>query len=107
MGSLGGGVFTLRLGLGAVQAELNEVATEFGDRLDGYQPRLAESAAGLELSLTVAASDLWVAVLLAMAAVTGVGYAVVRLEAWPVEPTTAQPDRAIDQEINRRSGPLP
>ena len=91
MGSLvGEGVFALRLGLGVVPAELDDVANEIGDRLDPYQPRLAESATGLELSLTVVASDLWVAVLLAMAAVTGVGYPVVRLDAWPVEPTAGR-----------------
>ena len=93
----GARAFALHLGLGPVPADVDDVLAEMGDRLDAHEPLLSEGETGLELSLTVVASDLWVAVLLAMAAVTDVGYAVVRLEARPAErragrPPTAAPD---------------
>ena len=54
---------------GRCPAALQDVVGEIGDRLDAYQPRLRErpSRASM-LSLTVVARDLWLAVLLAMAA---------------------------------------
>ncbi|HET9872709.1 MAG TPA: hypothetical protein VFP89_08965 [Propionibacteriaceae bacterium] len=98
----GEGMFTLRLGLSAVPADLEDVADEIGDRLDAYRPQLSEAAAGLELSLTVVAADLWVAVLLAMAAVTGVGYPVARLDAGPLHQTAEQssPDHRTGREAH-------
>lgn len=81
----GSGAFDLRLGLSPVPAHLYDVLGEITDRLDAHQPQLTEGPAGLELSLTVVASDLWTAVLLALAAVADTGYVVVQLEARPVD----------------------
>ena len=67
--------YRLRLGLGTVPASVEEVLVEIGDRLDQYGPRLAAAHDGnLVLRLTVAASDLWLALLMAMNAVAGIGY---------------------------------
>ena len=90
VGSLGGRpVFGLRVGLGPTAVSRTDVLTEIGDRLDEFEPRLSEVGAHLELSLTVVAADLWVAVLLAMAAVTATGYHVTRLDARPLDVTAA------------------
>ena len=79
--------FTLHLDLGPVAASPDEVLVEIGDRLDDLQPRLVRRSSDLQLSLTVRADDVWLAVLLAMAAVTSTGYPVVRLDARPVAPS--------------------
>jgi hypothetical protein len=77
--------YALRLDLGSVPASRDDVLLEIGDRLDHFAPRLAQKRSDLELVLTVEATDVWLAVLLAMAAVTSTGYPVVRLDAEPVE----------------------
>lgn len=80
--------YVLQLGLGAVPASLGDVRRELGGRLDDLEPRLSWDRDDLRLSLTVAASDLWGAVLTAMAAVTGTGYPVQRLDVRPVTAAT-------------------
>ena len=78
--------FAVGLGLPAVPASAEEVRREFGDRLDAYRPRLTRTRDGrLVVSLTIGAQDLWAAVLLAMAAVTGTGYSPDWIEARRVE----------------------
>ncbi len=89
----GAQVFALRLGLGPVPANVNDVRQEIGRRLDDYEPQLLRKQAELELSLTITAGDLWVAVLTAMAAVTGTGYPVIELDAWPLSPDPSGPPR--------------
>jgi hypothetical protein len=66
---------------------VDDVRWEIGDRLDAFDPRLTQPKSDLELSLTIAARDVWVAVLSAMAGVTGTGYPVVRLDAQRVGST--------------------
>lgn len=78
--------FALHLDLGPVPASSREVQDEIGTRLDDLEPRFSWRKAELWVSLTVTAGDLWLAVLRAMAAVTGSGYPVVRLDARPVGP---------------------
>lgn len=73
--------YTVNLDLGLVPATTSEVLDEIGTRLDGFEPRLSRRRATLWVSLTVRAGDLWHAVLMAMAAVTGTGYPVMRIEA--------------------------
>lgn len=74
----------MRLGLGDVPASVEEVLVEIGDRLDDYQPRLVTRRDGsLVLGLTVVAADLWLALLIAMSAVSGTGYPPTWVEAKP------------------------
>lgn len=95
-GPSSGPVFALRIGLGPVPASVDDVRREIGDRLDAFDPRLSQRTAELELSLTIAATDLWVAVLLAMSVVTGTGYPVVALAAQSVEQSADQASVAAD-----------
>ena len=76
--------FTLRVGLGDIHASIDEIRREIGDRLDDSRPGLQRSPGdGLVLTLTVVAADLWLSVLLAMAAVTPTGYQPRWIEARP------------------------
>jgi hypothetical protein len=75
---------------------MDDVRWEIGNRLDAFEPRLSQRKADLELSLTIAAADLRVAVLLAMSAVTGTGYPVVRLDAQPAAQSADQATVAAD-----------
>ena len=77
----GAPTFALRVGLGPIPASVDDVLHEFGDRLDAFEPRLSQPTADFELSLTIVAGDLWVAILAAMSAVTGTGYPVLQLDA--------------------------
>ena len=76
--------FTLRVGLGDIPASVEEIRSEIGDRLDDYLPLLRRTKDGrLVLTLRIAAADLWLSVLLAMAAVTTTGYEPRWIEARP------------------------
>ena len=76
--------FALRLGLGQIPASVEDIMTELGDRLETYQPDLRSRPDGsVVLSLTIVAADLWLAILLAMAGVTGTGYSPTWIEAEP------------------------
>jgi hypothetical protein len=76
--------FLIRVGLGDIPASTEEVRHEIGDWLDDNQPMLQRGQAGeLVLSLTVAAADLWLSLLLAMASVTQTGYQPHWIEARP------------------------
>lgn len=78
--------FAVRLGLPDVPASAEDVHREMGDRLDPFRPRLTRTSDGrLVVFLTIGAQDLWAAVLLAMAAVTGSGYPPEWIQARPVE----------------------
>lgn len=78
--------FAVRLGLGVLDTEAEEVTTGIAGRLDEYRPRLTSRRDGhLVLSMTIVAADLWLALLLAMAGVTDSGYPPSWIEA---EPTT-------------------
>jgi hypothetical protein len=81
--------FAVHVDLGTIPASLDDVLVEIGNRLDGYAPKLSQQKAALELALTVEATDLWLAVLLAMAAVTSTGYRVIRLDARPLDQRSA------------------
>ena len=85
----GAQAFAVHVDLGAIPASLDDVLVEIGNRLDSYAPRLSQQHAALELALTVEAADLWLAVLLAMAAVTNTGYRVIRLDARPLDQPSA------------------
>lgn len=81
--------FIIRVGLGEITASVDEIRTEIGDRLDRHQPDLHKNHDGrLVLTLTIAAADLWISLLLAMAAVTPTGYPPQWVEARPSSNTT-------------------
>lgn len=86
--------FTLEIGLGNVQGRYDEVRSEIGDQLDDYVAVIRQDADGpLIVILTVPAADLWLSVLLAMAAITRTGYAPRFVLARPTADVEHRPDR--------------
>ncbi len=64
----------------------DEVAAEIGDQLRDLQLKISRHQSLTVLQLTVPATDLWLAVLHAMAAVTRLGYTARSVQAAPAAP---------------------
>ncbi|HET9872740.1 MAG TPA: hypothetical protein VFP89_09120 [Propionibacteriaceae bacterium] len=74
--------FTVRVTLSETPATQEELLHEIGSRLTDFDPDYASDLSGRTIiSLQVHAADLWVAVLLAMGAVTATGYQPEQIEA--------------------------
>jgi hypothetical protein len=74
--------FTVRVALSATPATQEEVLHEIGSRLTDFDPHYGSDPSGRTvIILQVHAADLWLAVLLAMGAVTATGYQPEQIEA--------------------------
>lgn len=74
--------FTVHVGLGHVGGRRDQIRAEIGDQLDDYRIVTRQDPDGqLILTLTVPAADLWLSVLMGMAAVARTGYSARSVEA--------------------------
>ena len=87
------------MGLGPAMAGLGELRHEIEGPLRAHQAVLTQLGPDVELSLTIVATDLWTAVLLALAAVTSLGYPARWLDVRPAPPPPAsRPPAPTDDE---------
>jgi hypothetical protein len=94
-------MFTLTLGLPDTPDSRAEVHALIRHELDQYRPILQpHHNGGLEITLTIAAADLWLSLLLAMSALTQTGYP----PQW-VEAMTTSEHRRRRRALNTTSPP--
>ena len=84
--------FTVRVSLRDTPTTHEDRLHETAGQMADFEPAFHWDSAGrANVTLQVTATDLWVAVLLAMGAITGTGHHPERIEAMPSEPLTANP----------------